>query len=230
MVQRRSISVSLPERLAGWKSIFQRLKACPSLPVSTALKELSLDGPFEVIGERINPTGKKALREELKNHCFDLVQDMAVSQVENGAGILDINVGMSGIDEKQMMLEVIDAVNEVVDVPLCIDSSGPQVVEAALRHYHGRALVNSVSCEQVKLEKLLPVVKKYGAMFIMLPLNDAGLPEDFIQRKENLARIMEEAGKLGFDKRGYGSRRTCSNFGGQPCRRSGYVKDHPVLS
>lgn len=165
-----------------------------------SMKELSLDGPFEVIGERINPTGKKALREELKNHCFDMVQDMAVSQVENGAGILDINVGMSGIDEKDMMLKVIDAVNEVVDVPLCIDSSSPQVVEAALRHYHGRALVNSVSCEKIKLEKLLPVVKKYGAMFIMLPLDDVGLPENFSQRRDNLARIMEAAGKLGFHK------------------------------
>ena len=190
----------LARKVSGMEVYIPKAKSLPILTGEHSMKELSLDGPFEVIGERINPTGKKALREELKNHCFDLVQDMAVSQVENGAGILDINVGMSGIDEKQMMLEVIDAVNEVVDVPLCIDSSSPQVVEAALRHYHGRALVNSVSCEQVKLEKLLPVVKKYGAMFIMLPLNDAGLPEDFIQRKENLARIMEEAGKLGFYK------------------------------
>lgn len=162
--------------------------------------ELSLDGAFEVIGERINPTGKKQLREELKNQCFDIVQEMAVSQVENGARILDINVGMSGIDEKEMMLKVIDAVNEVVDVPLCIDSSSPEVVEAALRHYHGRALVNSVSCERMKLEKLLPVVKKYGAMFIMLPLTDEGLPESFEERRENLKRIMAAAFKLGFEK------------------------------
>ncbi len=190
----------LADTMKGMDVFIPQKRGLRVLTGEHSMKALTLDGPFEVIGERINPTGKGALREELKNHTFDLVQEMAVSQVENGAAILDINVGMSGIDEKQMMLDVIDAVNEVVDVPLCIDSSSPQVVEAALRHYHGRALVNSVSCEKVKLEKLLPVVKKYGAMFIMLPLTDAGLPESFKERQENLDTIMSAAQKLGFYK------------------------------
>ena len=179
--------------------------------------ELTLNGAFEVIGERINPTGKKALREELKNHCFDLIQEMAVSQVEDGAKILDINVGMSGIDEKQMMLDVIDAVNEVVDVPLCIDSSSPEVVEAALRHYHGRALVNSVSCERIKIEGLLPVVKKYGGLLIMLPLTDHGLPESFQERRENLNFIMEKALELGFYREDMAADGLVATLGANSC-------------
>ena len=190
----------LKETVKGMDVFIPEKKSVRVLTGEHSMLSVPLDGPFIVIGERINPTGKKALKEDLKNRCYDSVQDMAVSQVENGARILDINVGMSGIDEKQTMLEVLDAVNEVVDVPLCIDSSDPEVVEAALRRYHGRALVNSVSCEKIKLEKLLPAVKKYGAMFIMLPLTDAGLPENFSQRRENLERIMEEAAKLGFSR------------------------------
>lgn len=188
----------LADTVRGMDVYIPEKKSVRVLTGEHSFTPLELDGVFQIIGERINPTGKAALREELKNHCFDIVQDMAISQVNDGAAILDINVGMSGIDEKQMMLDVIDAVNEVVDVPLCIDSSSPEVVEAALMHYHGRALVNSVSCERVKIQKLLPVVKKYGAMFIMLPLTDSGLPESFEERRENLHTIMDAAFKLGF--------------------------------
>ena len=188
----------LADTVRGMEVFIPDRKSVRVLTGEHSRAEFTLDGPFSVVGERINPTGKKALREELKRGCFDIVQDMAISQVADGARVLDINVGMSGIDEKQTMLQVIDAVNEVVDVPLCIDSSSPEVVEAALRHYHGRALVNSVSCEQVKLKGLLPVVKKYGAMFIMLPLTDSGLPESFEERAANLKTIMDEALSLGF--------------------------------
>ena len=190
----------LSDTVKGMKAFIPQKGSVRMLTGEHSRTLLELNAPFVVIGERINPTGKKALREELKNGCFDMVQEMAVSQADNGAGLLDINVGMSGIDEKDMMLRVIDAVNEVADLPLCIDSSSPEVVAAALRHYHGRALVNSVSCENHKLEHLLPVVKKYGAMFIMLPLNDAGLPENFKERKANLLQIMEKAQSLGFYK------------------------------
>ena len=190
----------LAQTVRGMNAYIPEKKSVRVLTGEHCMAEFSLDGPFEIIGERINPTGKKWLREALKAGDFECVQEMAVSQVSEGARVLDINVGMSGIDEKEMMLRVIDEVNEAVDVPLCIDSSNIEVVEAALRHYHGRALVNSVSCERVKLERLLPIVKKYGAMFIMLPLNDEGLPESFQERKDNLDKIMEEAFRLGFTK------------------------------
>jgi len=165
-----------------------------------SIMHLPLDGPLTVVGERINPTGKKALREELKNNQFDMACEMAISQVDLGAKILDVNVGMNGIDEKAMMLSVIEAVNSVVKVPLCIDSSDIGVITAALRNYHGRALVNSVSCEVKKLTELLPIVKKYGAMFILLPLTDQGLPETLDERKVNIQAVLDAAFKLGFTK------------------------------
>jgi len=161
---------------------------------------LPLDGSLKIVGERINPTGKKALQEELKNNEFDIIEEMAISQVDSGAKILDINVGMNGIDEKALMLDVIKAVSGVAKVPLCIDSSDIDVIAAALRNYHGRALVNSVSCELKKLKELLPIVKKYGAMFILLPLTDHGLPESFAERKANIKTVLDAAYKLGFKK------------------------------
>lgn len=160
--------------------------------------EFTLDGPFHIVGERINPTGKKKLQAELLDGSLDLACDMAREQVRQGASVLDVNVGMSGIDEQAMMLRMIAEVGPVAGVPLCIDSSNPEVIAAALRRYPGRALVNSVSCEKVKIEKLLPVVKKYGAMFVLLPLRDEGLPKDQTERWENIQYVWEKARTLGF--------------------------------
>lgn len=140
--------------------------------------EIRLDGKFMVIGERINPTGKKKLQAELKEGSLSMVRTMATEQEENGAQILDINMGMNGIDEKQMMLDAIYEVTSTVDLPLCIDSSHVDIIEAALRIYPGRALVNSISLEKEKIEYLLPIAKKYGAMFILLPLG-RGAAEGF---------------------------------------------------
>ena len=109
--------------------------------------EITLDGRFMVIGERINPTGKKKLQAELKEGSLNLVRTMALEQEENGASILDINMGMNGIDEKEMMLRTIYEVTSTVDCPLCIDSSHVDIIEAALRIYPGRALINSISLE-----------------------------------------------------------------------------------
>lgn len=162
--------------------------------------EINLDGPFYMVGERINPTGKKKLQEQLRKGDLTLIGEMAREQTAQGAAVLDINVGLGGIDEKAMMTAAVDEVAAIVDVPLCIDSSDPEVVEAALRRYPGRALVNSISCERVKLEKLLPVVKKYGAMFILLPLTDEGLPRNQQERWENISLIWERARALGFEK------------------------------
>ena len=146
---------------------------------------IDLDAPFKVVGERINPTGKKKLQAELREGSLELVMNMAEEQVDKGASILDINVGMNGIDERDMMLKVVYQVSQAVNLPLCLDSSSPEVLEAALRIYPGRALVNSVSLEKVKMEEILPLVKKYGAMFILLPLSDKGLPES-PQEKEDI--------------------------------------------
>lgn len=162
--------------------------------------DIEIGQQFMIVGERINPTGKKALQAALKAGDYEPAITMAEAQCESGAHILDINVGMGGIDEKAAMLHVMDDVSAAVDVPLCIDSSSVEVVEAALRRYHGRALVNSVSCEAVKIEKLLPIVKKYGAMFILLPLTDGGLPQNAAERRENIEYVLERARALGMDK------------------------------
>ncbi len=129
-----------------------------------------------------------------------MVRSMALEQEENGAQILDINMGMNGIDEKKMMLDAIYEVSSTVDCPLCIDSSHVDIIEAALRIYPGRALINSISMEQEKMEKLLPIAKKYGAMFILLPLSDAGLPKDSAEKHGIIRKIMEEAMRIGMDK------------------------------
>lgn len=162
--------------------------------------EITLDGRFMVIGERINPTGKKKLQAELKEGSLNLVRTMALEQEENGASILDINMGMNGIDEKEMMLRTIYEVTSTVDCPLCIDSSHVDIIEAALCIYPGRALINSISLEKEKFEKLLPIAKKYGAMFILLPLSDEGLPKDSAEKHGIIRTIMDEAVRIGMAK------------------------------
>lgn len=162
--------------------------------------EIELDGPFLVIGERINPTGKKKLQAQLREGRLDLVRDMARAQEESGASVLDVNMGMNGIDEKQMMLDTIYEVTYTVDCPLCIDSSHVDIIEEALRIYPGRALINSISLEKEKFEKLLPIAKRYGAMFILLPLSDAGLPKDTQEKRAIVRRIMEAALETGMHR------------------------------
>ena len=162
--------------------------------------EFGLNDRFMIVGERINPTGKKKLQEELRNGSFELVKQFAEEQEENGARILDVNMGMSGIDEKESMLLAIEEVASVTNLPLSLDSSYIEVLEAALRNYPGRALVNSVSLETEKFEKLLPIVKKYGAMFILLPLSDKGLPESLDEKKEIINTIVNRALELGMTK------------------------------
>ena len=159
-----------------------------------------LDDGFFVVGERINPTGKKALQAQLREGSFEKVIQFAEEQDACGAKVLDINMGMSGIDEKASMLRTLEEVSGVTNLPLSLDSSYVEVLEAALRNYPGRALVNSVSLETEKFEKLLPIVAKYGAMFILLPLSDAGLPKDIEEKKEIIHRIYDRALSLGMCK------------------------------
>ncbi len=159
--------------------------------------EIGLDGNFIVVGERINPTGKKKLQAQLREGRLDLVREMAMQQEENGAGILDINMGMNGIDEKEMMKQVIYEVSATVDCPLSLDTSHVDVMEEALRVYPGRALINSISLETEKIEKMLPLAKKYGAMFVLLPLSDDGLPADAREKQRILNTVYDKAVAIG---------------------------------
>ena len=164
------------------------------------IHSFGLDDAFFVIGERINPTGKKKLQEELRTGNMERVFSFAEEQEENGARVLDVNFGMSGIDEKAMMCQAIDKLQEVTNLPLCIDTSHVDVMEAALRRYPGRALINSISMETEKVKQLLPIAKKYGAMFILLPLSDKGLPENLDEKIFLINELLERATALGFTK------------------------------
>lgn len=198
---------STPEHI---KELVSRLKDMPQhifknepLRVVTSERKntwIDLDGPFMVIGERINPTGKKKFQETLRNGSLSMVVDFAREQEEKGANILDVNMGMNGIDEKQMMLDSIYEVTSAVDLPLCLDTSHVDVMEAALRIYPGRALINSISAEEPKMQDMLKLAKKYGAMFITLPLSGAGLPKDINEKKQHINTVLTAAESIGLRK------------------------------
>lgn len=168
--------------------------------VSSSRKTVLLDNRIRVIGERINPTGKPALKEALRERNFTYIENEAIAQVKAGAAILDINVGLPGIDEKEMMLEAVRRVSMVVDVPLQIDSADPEVLEAAVRAYNGRPIINSVNGKQSVMDAVFPIAKKYGACLIALTLDDAGLPETTEQRVAIAEKIIKEAESYGIGK------------------------------
>ena len=149
------------------------------------------------IGERINPTGKKRFKEALQNGDMDYILGQAISQVEAGAEILDVNVGLPGIDETEMMVRVIRELQAVVDVPLQIDSNKPEVLEAALRIYNGKPLVNSVNGEEKSLASILPLVKKYGAAVVGLTLDEAGIGPTAEERFAVAEKIVSRAEAVG---------------------------------
>ncbi len=198
---------STPEHI---KALVEKLKDKPAhkiqdRPLRVVTSErmntwIDLDGPFMVIGERINPTGKKKFQESLKTGSLSMVVDFAREQEERGANILDVNMGMNGIDEKQMMIDSIYEVTSSVDLPLCLDTSHVDVMEAALRVYPGRALINSISAEAEKMEPMLKLAKKYGAMYITLPLSGAGLPKDMEEKKQHINTVINKAVELGLRK------------------------------
>ncbi len=146
-----------------------------------------------IIGERINPTGKKLFKEALKNNDMNYILTQAVSQVKGGADILDVNVGLPEIDEKDMMVRTVKALQSVVDVPLQIDSTKPDVIEAGLRVYNGKAIVNSVNGEEKSLKEILPLVKKYGAAVVGLTLDENGIPKTAEGRFEIAKKIVDTA-------------------------------------
>lgn len=165
--------------------------------VCSPTRTVRFDERIRVIGERINPTGKSALKEALKNGDLAYLENEAVRQVKAGAEILDLNVGLPGIDEKAMMLEAMRRVSKVTDAPLQIDSADPEVLEAAARVCRGKPLLNSVNGKQNVMDAVFPIAKKYGASLIALTLDDAGLPESAPQRIAIAARILEEAARYG---------------------------------
>jgi len=167
--------------------------------VSSATKEVIIaDGqPTVLIGERINPTGKKKLAEALKAGNLKIVSNEALAQVQAGADIIDINVGMLGVDEVSLLPRAVQAVMDAVDVPLCLDSASPQALAAALKAYKGKPLINSVTGEEHSLEKVLPLVREYGAAVIGLLQDDEGIPNNPERRLAIAGKIVDRAQAVG---------------------------------
>jgi len=153
--------------------------------------------PFAIIGERINPTGRKKLAEELKQGNYDTVRSDAVAQVEAGAAVLDLNAGIPGFDEVAMLSEMVRITNDLVDVPLCIDSSTPEALEAAVPMAGGKVLINSVTAEQHSMDRLLPLVAAHGAAVIGMANDEEGISMDPDVRFAAAAKIVENAEKHG---------------------------------
>lgn len=158
---------------------------------------IDTEGPITIIGERINPTRRKKLIDALSERQYDFVLELAESQIQAGADILDINVGVPGIDEPAVMSEVVSAVSEAFDVPLCLDSPNPQTLAAGLATAPGRPMVNSVNGEERALEAILPVVKEFGVPVIGLVIDDEGISMEPEKRLSIAAKIIERAGILG---------------------------------
>lgn len=167
--------------------------------VCTPTKAVVLN-EVKVIGERINPTGKKLFKEALKNGDIDYILKEAIAQVDRGAEVLDINVGLPEIDEEKMMTKAIKEIQSILDIPLQIDSTDPKVIESGLRVYNGKAIVNSVNGEEKVLNSILPIVKKYGASVIGLTLNEKGIPKTALERFEIAKKIVNKAGEYGIAK------------------------------
>jgi len=167
--------------------------------ITSASQEVIIgDGrPTVLIGERINPSGRKKLSEALKAGQLEIVGSEAKAQVEAGADIIDVNVGAFGVDEVAVLPRAVKIAMKAVDVPLCIDSSSPDALTAALKVYKGKPLVNSVSGEEHSLAKVLPVIKEYGAAVVGLTQDDEGIPNNADRRVAIAHKIVERAGKAG---------------------------------
>lgn len=170
--------------------------------VSSATKEVVIaEGqPTVLIGERINPTGKKKLPQALKAGNLETVREEALAQVQAKADIIDINVGMFGVDEVTLLPQAVQAVMDTVDVPLCLDSANPQALVAALKVYKGKPLINSVTGEEHSLEKVLPLVKEYGAAVVGLLQDDEGIPNNPERRLAIARKIIDRAEAVGIPR------------------------------
>ena len=155
------------------------------------------EGPVVIIGEKINPTGFKKLAAALQEGNYDYIRDLALRQVGAGADVLDVNVGVPGMDDVKMMPEIVRIVAECVDVPICLDSPNPAALAAGLAAAPGKPLVNSVSGEESRLKSVLPLVKERGAAVIALTMDDQGIPATPEERLVIAERILERAARLG---------------------------------
>lgn len=194
-----------PEYIAELKKVLEGEKYCPhkkrvDTTVCSANTVIEINGP-RIIGERINPTGKKLFKQALVNNNIDYILAQALEQVKGGAEILDVNVGHPEIDEKQMMVRVVKAIQSVCDAPLQIDSTKPDVLEAGLRYYNGKPIINSVNGEEKSLDMVLPLAKKYGAAVVGLTLDENGIPKTAQGRFEIAKKIVERAEAVGIDRR-----------------------------
>ena len=170
--------------------------------LSSATREIVIgfDTPFCVIGERINPTGRKLLAEEMANGNYDRVQSDAIAQIEAGATMLDVNAGIPLANEPKILAESIQLIQSFTDIPLSIDSSIVEALEAGLAVYQGKALVNSVTGEEERLEVVLPLVKKYGAAVVAISNDETGISEDPNERFKVAKKIVERAADYGIDR------------------------------
>ena len=159
--------------------------------------EIQRNNPTVIIGERINPTGRKKLLSELKEGKFDIVKNDAVAQVEAGAKIIDVNAGVPGANEEALLKDMLYAVMDVTDMPLCFDTADNKALETALSIYEGKALINSINGEEERLAAVLPLVKEYDATVIALCMDDDGIPPTAEARFKVAAKMIEQAGKLG---------------------------------
>ena len=161
---------------------------------------ISDSGPMILVGERINPTGKERIASALRRRDFSVLCKEAIDQVEAGADIVDVNVGVAGLDEVSLFPDVIKAITESVEVPLCFDSNNPAALEAGLRVYEGRPLLNSVTGEDRSLDAVLPLVKEYDAAVICLPIDENGIPNSAQERFSIASKIVERAEGMGIPR------------------------------
>jgi len=175
-------------------------KSISALSSARGFLEINENSPLYIVGERINPTGKKSLQQELTEGKLNIIRQMAQEQEAQGAALLDVNIGQPGIDEIQTIKNVVGLLSSASRLPLAIDSSRIETIEAALRLYPGRMLINSISGEKEKVSKLLPLAAKYGAMFILLPLTGGELPKTAKKRQTIIDNIFRKAQKFGFTK------------------------------
>ena len=169
--------------------------------VSSYSKSIFFEGKPIIVGERINPTGKRLLKEALRNNDMDYIFREGVSQTDLGADILDVNVGLPEIDECEMMTNAVTGLQSILNTPLQIDTSDPRVMEKALRFYNGKAMVNSVNGKEESMNSVFPLVKKYGGVVVCLTLDENGIPETVEGRIEIAKKIINKAKEFGIEKK-----------------------------
>ncbi len=194
-----------PEYIAAVRAALKDKNPAQCVPesfsaVSSASKTVKLGDSVKIIGERINPTGKKKIKEALKNNDLDYILNEAISQKEAGAHILDVNAGLPEIDERAMMVSLVKELQSLINLPLQIDSVRADVLEAAVREYNGKPIINSVNGKKEVMEEIFPIVKKYGACVIGLTLDECGIPSKAEERLEIAEKIVSEAVKYGIPK------------------------------